>query len=103
MTAKNKRTRSANPHPGPGNKTNPGHNPGPFAWLERHVMAWKTVSSACPAASRPAQPSTPLLYIQRVDLPRFSQRPEMTGYVRKIKKPVPLPPPVILTLPQRSG
>ena len=45
----------------------------------------------------------PLLYIQRVDLPRFSQRPEMTGYVRKIKKPVPLPPPVILTLPQRSG
>ena len=43
MTAKNKRTRSANPHPGPGNKTNPGHNPGPFAWLERREMAWKTV------------------------------------------------------------
>ena len=51
MTAKNKRTRSPNPHPDPGNKTNPGHNPGPFAWLERREMAWKTVSSACPAAS----------------------------------------------------
>ena len=66
MTAKNKRTRSPNPHPGLGNKTNPGHNPGPFAWLERHEMAWKTVSSACPPASRPAQPPTSILYTQMV-------------------------------------